>query len=157
MTTRTLLQRLPFFPGWAIVAAVALVLSTSNAARYAFGVFLKPMVEEFHWSRSGISLAASINMVLGGILQPVVGLLVDRLGTKKVILAGVSVTALVMGLLSFATELWQVYLLYGFLLSFGTASTSQVAATKLVSRSGRLCSGTRLSPPHGCGRSSAGS
>lgn len=133
MSTSRLFQKLPFFPGWLVVGAVALILSTANASRYAFGVFLKPMVNEYHWSRSQLSLAASIGMVLGGALQPVVGLMADRFGTKKVILLGVTLTGIVMELLSYATQLWQIYLLYGFILSFAVASTSQVAASKLVS------------------------
>ncbi len=116
------------------MGGVALILSMSDGSRYAFGVFLKPMVDEFQWSRAGISLAASVNLMLGGLLQPLVGYLVDRFGGRAVVLAGSVIAALSLGLLSFASQPWQVFLVYGVLHAAGSACMSSVVAAKLVSR-----------------------
>jgi hypothetical protein len=53
-----------FFWGWYIVGGAFLVMGINYGARYCFGVFLKPMAAEFGLSRSVISLAAAINMLV---------------------------------------------------------------------------------------------
>ena len=52
------------FWGWHIVGGAFLVMGTNYGARYCFGVFLKPMAAEFSLSRSVISVAAAINMIV---------------------------------------------------------------------------------------------
>jgi MFS family permease len=120
------------FYGWVIVLAVALLLAASSGARFAFGVFLKPVAETYDWNRADLSFAISINMVLGGLLQPVAGLLVDRIGARIVGAVGMTLLGLSFVGLAFATELWQFYLLYGAVGAVGVASTSSVLSAKLV-------------------------
>ena len=94
------------FHGWwvVLVAGVGLSLSYGPIIVGTFGVFLKPLSQEFGWSRTGISLAFSLaNLVFSGAL-PLIGRLVDRLGARKVILPSVLIFGL--GVMSF-------YFLYG--------------------------------------------
>jgi MFS family permease len=120
--------------GWVIVAVVATILTATAGARYLFGVVLKPVSEQFGWDRASLTGAVSLSMLTLSLYQPFVGLLVDRFGSKRILVLGtVSLGAMLIPL-SFATRLWQVYLIYGVLAAFGLAATSPVNVTALVSR-----------------------
>ena len=43
------------FYGWRIVAAAFVVLFTAYGAQYSFGVFFAALLDEFRWSRAGLS------------------------------------------------------------------------------------------------------
>lgn len=121
-----------FYYGWLVAGTVALLLAISAGVRFLFGVVLKPVSEEFGWSRAVLATAVTINVLLLSALQPVVGWVADRWGSRRVLLVGVAATALMTLPLTFATRLWQIYLLYGILASVAFAATSPVNTTKLV-------------------------
>jgi MFS family permease len=73
-------------------------------------------------------------MVVLSICQPLVGILVDRTGAKKILVGGIALLGVSLIPLSFATSLWQIYVLYGVLTSFGLAAASPVLATSIVGR-----------------------
>jgi sugar phosphate permease len=84
-------QRSPrVFYGWYIVAAgFTIALYMSGAVFYGFTAIFEPIAEEFGWSYTSISVAASIRGLEAGLLAPVVGIMVDRLGPRKVVFCGV--------------------------------------------------------------------
>jgi MFS family permease len=119
--------------GWIMLFAVVLMTFASAGSRFSFGVFVQPMSETFGWDRAQLALAASLNLLMAGLLRPVAGLLADRLGSKLVALGGVATAASALVLTSYARELWQFYLAYGLLLAIGYACASPVTVTTLVS------------------------
>ncbi len=131
--------------GWVVVAAITTVLTATAGTRFLFGVVLKPLHEEFGWSRSALSLATTINMLALCLFQPLVGKLTDRVGTKPLMIAGTLVLGLSLIPLSYVTELWQIYLVYGLVMAVGLAAVSPVNITPLVSRWFTTKRGTALS------------
>lgn len=119
---------------WIIVAVVAIVMTIASGARFLFGVVLKPMSEEFGWDRAQLTGAVMVGMIVLSVCQPLVGILVDRIGPKRVLVTGLALLAMALVPFSFATELWQIYLLYGVLMSFGLAAASPVLSTAIVGR-----------------------
>jgi MFS family permease len=119
---------------WVVVAVVAITLTIAAGARFLFGVVLKPISEEFGWNRAQLTGAVMLGMVVLSICQPLVGILVDRIGPKKILVGGIALLGLSLIPLSFATSLWQIYVLYGLLTSFGLAAASPVLATSIVGR-----------------------
>jgi MFS family permease len=119
---------------WVIVAVVAVTMTIASGARFLFGVVLKPLTEDFGWNRAELTGAVMVAMVVLSVCQPLVGILVDRIGPKRVSVAGLLLLGLALIPLSFATSLWQIYLLYGVLTSLGLAAASPVMATALVGR-----------------------
>ncbi|HEX6494852.1 MAG TPA: MFS transporter, partial [Acidobacteriaceae bacterium] len=80
---------------------------------YSFGVFLKPLVHEFHASRAAISFAFTLHNVIGALLLPAMGRLIDRVGARRVILALTAIFALVLlSALWIGTGIWQLYVFY---------------------------------------------
>lgn len=55
---------------WIVAGVTFLVLLASAAFRLSIGVMVAPFEEDFGWSRSAISLAVSVNLVLYGITAP---------------------------------------------------------------------------------------
>src|SRR5437588_1873267 len=93
-------NRQRIFYGWwlAIAAAVGLCLGGPPILVFSFPVFLKALVQDFHTSRSAISLAFSLHNLVATFASPVLGRLVDRLGARRVILpATLAFAALMIG------------------------------------------------------------
>lgn len=129
-----MIRRLPVYYGWIIVATIATILTAAAGARLLYGVVLKPMSEQFGWDRASLTAAVMINMVAMCVLQPVVGLLADKIGPKRILVGGTLLIAAMLVPLSFATRLWQIYALYGLIGSVAFAATSPVNITTLVNR-----------------------
>src|SRR5262245_42227625 len=75
------------FYGWWMVLVTAIALNAGPILGAAtFGIFVKPLAETFGWSRGAISLGFSLAAGVASLVAPVVGLLADRFGPRKVIL-----------------------------------------------------------------------
>ena len=61
---------------------------------HAMGIWAVAMERAFGWNRTQLSLALSFTRVEGGILGPVEGYLVDRFGTKRMVLIGMIIMGL---------------------------------------------------------------
>src|SRR3954468_11407021 len=119
---------------WVMVAVVAITLTIASGARFVFGVVLKPLSEEFGWSRAQLTGAVMVGMIVISICQPLVGYLIDHISPKRVLVGGLGLLGLALIPFSFATQLWRIYLLYGVLTSFGLAAASPVLATTIIGR-----------------------
>ena len=84
----------PVFYGWYIAAGGgALNLIAFGIASLGLGVLIEPMQQELGWSIAAISLGFSLRSFEQGLLAPISGVLVDRLGPRKMILSGVVLLA----------------------------------------------------------------
>lgn len=121
------------FYGWWIVASffVTLFLAASIGATHS--VFFKPIIEEFGWSRTAFSTVLSVNVVLGALLAPLWGRLVDRHGPRGVVPAGAAIVGLSMVLLSQMRSMLQAYVLYT-LLALGAGGKSLVPVSTALSQ-----------------------
>src|SRR5262249_61451055 len=79
-------QRPRLFFGWWVVAtaALGLCLGAAPIIVYAFGVFFKPLSEEYHAGRGTISLAFTLQNLAAALFAPLIGTLIDRFGARKV-------------------------------------------------------------------------
>jgi MFS family permease len=117
-----------------VVAVLAITMTIASGARFLFGVVLKPLSEEYGWDRAQLTGAVMLGMVVISICQPLVGILVDRVGPKRVLVVGLVLLSISLIPFSLATSLWQIYLLYGVLMSLGLAAASPVLSTAIVGR-----------------------
>jgi len=120
--------------GWVIVSVLALVMTIASGARFLFGVVLKPVSEQFGWDRAQLTGAVMASMIVISICQPLIGILVDRIGPKKILVGGLLLLGLALIPLSMVTQLWQVYLVYGLVMPLGLAAASPVLSTAIVGR-----------------------
>jgi len=100
------------FYGWYIVAAtiVGVSLGYSVVAVMSFGTFISPLEQEFGWSRGQISLGLTIIGYTAIFVFPLAGILVDKIGAKRVLVPSTFLFGLAMGSLYFLTaSLWHFY------------------------------------------------
>jgi MFS family permease len=107
------LQR-AFFYGWWIVAASAVgVFWGPPVTVYSFSVFLKPLMQEFHAGRAAVSLGYSLHLIAGAVCAPIVGWLVDRYGSRRVILSAAAMFGCLLLFNNiFSTNILRFYLFY---------------------------------------------
>ena len=96
--------------GWVVAVASAVCLLAANNFQYSFGVFLKPLISQFGWSRAAISGCVTIRSAVSGIVSPISGSLSDRYGPRKLIVAAVSMVALSYLLAARIQSLFGLYL-----------------------------------------------
>src|SRR3954470_3963293 len=119
---------------WLILGSAFLAFTIGASMMHSYTVFLLAFVADFGWSRAESSLAYSVGQLVGGFSSPFVGNLVDRLGTRRMVLLGAAL--LVLGLLGSAQAdaLWQVVLLYGVVMTFGANCVGLLVFVPLASR-----------------------
>ncbi len=113
------------FYGWAIVYA-SFFISIAQVPMYGpvFSVFVKPIEDEFGWSRSTITIAFTIGSIGGSILSALIGVILDRYGARLVtVFAGVAV-AVSLFCVAIMTEPWHFWISYGVARSAALAGVS---------------------------------
>jgi MFS family permease len=113
--------------GWVIVAAGAVMGCVSIGSLFSLAVFLQPMSDATGWSRTGISMAMTLDFLTMGVASFGWGALSDRYGPRPVVLAGSVLVALGLALASRATSLLEFQLIYGVLV--GAAAGALLAPT----------------------------
>lgn len=107
------------FYGYVVVAASSLIMVVAFGVHYAFGVFLKPMLTEFDWTRAMTSGAFSLSWIVQGISSIIMGKLNDKYGTRLVLtLCGFLLGAGYL-LMSRMGTIWQFYIFYGLIVGSG--------------------------------------
>jgi len=103
-------KRSKVFYGWYIVGACLLItFYTSGVVSFGFTAVFGPIAEEFDWSYAQISLASSLRGFEMGLLAPIMGLLVDRWGPRRLIFGGSILICLGFLLLSRVSSLAMFY------------------------------------------------
>lgn len=108
--------------GWLILAGGFILLGLGSGLSFSFGVFLKPLAEDFQWARSDVSLAYSINMLVLGGASFVLGGMADRWGARRVLFLGTLILVVGIFLTSRISALWQFYLFFGVLIGIGKSA-----------------------------------
>ncbi len=97
---------------WIIAAVTFVVLLLTAGIRAAPGVLIVPLEDEFHWSRSTISFAVGVNLLLYGLIGPFAAALIDRFGVRRTMAVALAVAAAAVALTSTMRQPWQLILLW---------------------------------------------
>jgi sugar phosphate permease len=108
--------------GWWVLAASVAIIMIGSGVNFSLAIFLKPLEEEFGWSRSLISGVALVNWLVFGLASFGWGTLSDRAGARRVVTAGAVVLGAAMVLSSRVTAAWHLYLAYGLLGALGAGA-----------------------------------
>lgn len=110
------------------------ILAISLGVRHSFGLFLQPVTEAGGWSRESFGFAIALQNLVWGLSQPFAGLLADRVGAGRMIIAG---TALyVVGLLVMALPQGETAFILGtgVLVGLGLSGTTYPLVLGAVTR-----------------------
>lgn len=120
-------------PGrWGIVAALFTVVFAISNPFAAFGVFLPVLAETLGQGRGAISVALSVNLVVGGAAGFAVGAIADRFGPRAILLVTVALTGAGFALAGTARTLWQLYLYVGVMGGLGMSAFYVLSAATVA-------------------------
>ncbi|AYV66112.1 MFS transporter [Niallia circulans] len=121
-----------FHYAWIIVFVTFLTFLAVQGVRLSFGAFVEPWETEFSMNRGTISLISTLSFVIYGLSQPLIGRLVDKLGARLILSFSTFLVGISIFLTAFVTHPWQLFFLYGIMVSLGVGGASNVAATVVV-------------------------
>jgi len=120
-----------YYGWWIVLASFMIAFYVAGIIFYGFTAFIEPLVKEFGWSYTQISLAASLRGLEMGLLAPLVGFLVDRFGSRKLLFSGVIVLGFGVILLGFIHSLAMFYGAF-LLIAFGAGGCTSVVTMTAV-------------------------
>lgn len=139
---------------WPLVMASMFGMSVYTVVSYSLGTFIDPLEREFGWSRAQISSGLTIFTLTAVVGAPLMGALIDRLGTRRIAAWGLAFYAVALSSFSLANGsylqwlfLWTVFAL----LALSIKSLVWSAAVSSVFINGRgmaiavVLSGTAIS------------
>ncbi len=88
---------------WILVLAGGIVMGMALGVRHVQGLFLLPVSLDHGWSRETFGFAMALQNLVWGLAQPFAGMVADRFGSAKVIVAGLVFYALGLVLMALAT------------------------------------------------------
>tara|TARA_B100000745_G_scaffold79401_1_gene48804 strand:+ start:10778 stop:12085 length:1308 start_codon:yes stop_codon:yes gene_type:complete len=105
--------RLSLFYGWWLVILTLFLNAITGVPVFgAVGIWIDALETDFGWSRTQLALAFSLGTLEGSIVGPVVGIIVDRIGARRVVVIGVIIIGVGFLILSQTSGLWMFYLAY---------------------------------------------
>ncbi len=116
-----------------MASSVCVFVSFASLLVYTFGVFLRPIAEEFHWSREAVSAAFGLAALAVAVCSPPLGLLLDRFPARRIILPCLTIFGCGFASLSLLTpHLWHLYAVF-ILLGIVGNGTAHLAYTRALS------------------------
>lgn len=109
-----------FYGWWMVIASFFLFVYAGGTHGYGFTAFFDPILKEFGWTRAEMSLGFSLRSMEMGIIDPVIGLAIDRFGPRRAILLGAIIAGAAVVLMSRVGSLVEFYATLG-LLALGAA------------------------------------
>jgi sugar phosphate permease len=121
-------------PAWRALVVTFLTLMATASFRSAPSVLIVPLEEAFGWSRSQISMAIAINVLLYGLVAPFAAALMERFTVRRVVISALTFVSLSAFLTIFINQPWHLWLLWGVCVGTGTGSMALVFAATIANR-----------------------
>ena len=108
-----------------------MLMLMSTTVFQGVGTFFVALERNFGWNRTTLSGAFALSRVEGALLGPLEGLLVDRLGTRRMVIIGYLVMGLGFIYYSQIQEIWHFYVAY-LAISLGSGVGGWIAFVTLI-------------------------
>ena len=110
-------------PRW-VIACACLVVTIAMGIRHGFGLFMRPVGMDLGISREAFGFAVAVQNIIWGLSQPITGMLADRFGTGRVVLAGSLLYALGLLCMSGIASPLGLTASLGVMIGFGCSGTT---------------------------------
>jgi MFS family permease len=126
------ISRRIFYGWWVLVACAVIQFYLGGVFFQGFTALFNPIADEFGWSYAIVSLAFTFRGFEAGVLAPITGILVDKFGTRKLLLTGTIIMVVGFWLFSRVQALWSFYVIFlvmavGLSLASGVVTMAAVA------------------------------
>lgn len=98
-----------FYGWWIALAGASNNMLLLGITVFGFGVFIEPIREDLGWSLAALTVGFAIRSFQTGLLAPVVGIMLDRIGPRRMSVAGVLVVSVGLVLMSQMQDIWMFY------------------------------------------------
>jgi MFS family permease len=122
-----------FYYGWAIVGLAMVSMSFWFGLRTTFSVFFVALIGHFGWSRAETAGAQSVSLLVYMVMAPAVGILVDRIGPRNIVLTGTLLLGAGLLLCTRINSLFHFYLFFGVIAGAGVTCLSIAPFTVILS------------------------
>jgi MFS family permease len=112
----------------------AVIVTLSMGIRHGFGLWLQPITMDRGWSRETFAFALAVQNLAWGLAGPVAGMLADRYGAFKVLLAGSLLYALGLVTMALATSGLAFTGSAGLLLGMAQSGTTYAVVYGVIAR-----------------------
>lgn len=119
---------------WVVAGVTFLALLAAAGVRSAPSVLIVPTESEFGWSRSTLSFAVALNLLLYGLLGPFSAAFMDRVGVRLTTMLALAIMAVGFSLTLVMTASWQLVLLWGVLIGTGSGLAALVLGAVVATR-----------------------
>lgn len=120
-----------YYGWWIVLSCFLMNLYVGGIVFFSFTAFFEPIQKEFGWSYTQVSLASSLRGLEMGIFAPIVGFLVDRFGSRRLLLGGSIIIGLGFLALSLTQSLTMFYLSF-LLIALGAGGCTSVVTMTAV-------------------------
>src|SRR5262245_18336199 len=117
-----------------VLATCFLVLAVGGGARFAIGLTLKPITEEFDWARGELGLAVALYMLVSAVATFVAGRMADPLSAPGLLFGGTVLDGIAIALMSLVSQPWHALSIYGVVCAIGNGAASLVIIGVIVMR-----------------------
>ena len=117
-----------------IVVCGGIIIGLAMGVRHVQGLFMLPMTAARGWGRQEFALALALQNLVWGLAQPLTGMLADRWGARRVLVAGCLLYAAGLALMAQAATSTQLVLSGGLLIGLALAGTTFGVVYGAISR-----------------------
>jgi len=112
----------PVLPApWLITVLATVLLMIGAVNLYTFGVFFKPIANDFGWSRAAVSGSIAIRGLVTAAFVIPIGYWADRYGPRRITLLCLTVLGVSLLLIAKVTALWHLYVVQGLFIGIGVS------------------------------------
>ncbi len=119
---------------WFMVFCGVVIVMIGGGLRQSFGVFLRPVAFDLEIGRQFFGFVLAAQALIYGVSQPAAGLLADRYGAIRVIVAGALLYALGLWMAGRSAAPFDLFLSLGLLVGLGLSGPTQVLVLGAVSK-----------------------
>lgn len=122
----------PRYGGWRVVFACGVGALCASAPYQSFAVFLRPMSEEFGWTREAAAAAYGAMTLLAAAAAAPVGHLLDRRGVRQIAIPALAMVGVMVASLALLTPSLQHFYLISAAIGLATIGASPVAYSRAI-------------------------
>jgi MFS family permease len=116
------------------LGVIGVTLALAYGIWYSYSVVLVALLHEYGWSRSVLAGAFSVFTLVHGAVNPVAGVLCDRMRPPGLMAAGGAALGLALWADSYISSPWQLYLGFGVFTAIAVATAGWIPAIVQVQR-----------------------